>query len=147
DRPRSPVEHRAMSCAASTEMMPLHEARESAALAGSNDVNAFVRGEDAYHHLIAGVGCILPLYGHLSYKPRGCHVRFLEVTLHRFADAFGFHELDESQLYGVVAVVLLRLLLDDDAGAGLDHGYGYDRSVLFEQLRHSNFLAQQPGNH
>src|SRR3990172_13094039 len=48
----------------------------------------------------------------------------------------------EADLDGVVAVVLLRLDLDDDAGAGLDDGDAARLAVGREDLRHPQLASQ-----
>ena len=50
-------------------------------------------------------------------------------------------DLFEAELDGVVAFLVGRLLLDDDAGAGLDNGDRNDLAGLIEDLRHADLLA------
>ena len=47
----------------------------------------------------------------------------------------------EAKLDGAVAVVLLGLLLSDDAGTRFDNGHGNDLAALIEDLGHAHFFA------
>src|SRR6185503_20657923 len=55
--------------------------------------------------------------------------------------------LDEPELYGLVAVLLGRLHLRDDARPRLQHGRRMHAAVRSEQLRHADFLADQSSDH
>src|SRR5213593_4532126 len=136
------MEHRSVRRAAAAEVMPLHKSGKATSFAGSDDVHKFVRIEDVDHDLIARVCSVFTLNPDFAHEPGRSHIRFFEMTRHWFRDTFGLHELDESELHGVVTVFLLRLSLDDNAGARLNHGDGNSRSVVIEQLRHPDFLAQ-----
>src|SRR5213593_1256477 len=136
------MEHRSVGRAAAAEVMPLHKPGKPASFTGSDDVHKFVRIEDVDHDLVAGICSVFTLNPDLAHESCRSHIRFFEMTRHWFRDTFGFHELDESKLHGVVAVFLLRLSLDDNAGTRLNDGDGNSRSVVIEQLRHPDFLAQ-----
>ena len=62
------------------------------------------------------------------------------MTLHRFVDPIDGH-VAESKLKGVVPIVLHRLLLNHDAGAGFNNGYRDNVALLIEDLGHADFFA------
>src|SRR2546428_8195497 len=135
------MEHRAVSCAATAEVMPLHKSGKPTSFAGSHDMNKFIRVEDVDHHLVAWVCAVLALNTDFAHESGRCHIGFFKMTGHWFRDALGFHELDQSKLDGIVAILLLRLFLDDNAGPRLNHSDGNNGSIISKQLRHSDFLA------
>src|SRR5438552_418364 len=141
------MEHRAVGGTAAAEMMPLHKSGKPTPFASSNDVDKFVPIEDVDHDLIAWICAVLALNPDLAHEPGRCDVGLFEMSRHRFRDAFRFHKLDESKLHGIVAVLLFRLSLDDNAGTRLNHGNGNNGSVIVQQLRHADFLPQYPRNH
>src|SRR2546425_9677396 len=101
------MEHRSVRRAAAAEVMPLHKPGKPASFAGSDDMHKFVRIEDADHDLVAWVCFVLTLNPDFAHESGRGDIRFFEMTRHRLRDAFGFHELDESKLHGIVAVFLL----------------------------------------
>src|SRR6266516_2210594 len=141
------MEHRSMGRSAATEMMTLHKAGKSASFAGSDDVNQLVLSEDVNHHLVAGIGAIAVLHCHLTDKLHGSNVGFLEMSVHRPVHSFGFDELHEAELHRVVAILRLRLLLNHNAGTGLNDSHGDDRPIIVKKLGHSDFFTQYSVNH
>src|SRR5262245_13219305 len=142
DRARRAVEHRTVRCAAAAKMMSLHKAGKATALAGSHDMYQFVLSKNIDHHLVAGIRSFFALNGNLTRESRGSDIRFFEVTGHRLADALWLDEFHEAQLHGIVAVLLLRPLLQHTHGARSDPRYRDDRSVVLQQLRHTDFLSK-----
>src|SRR5439155_2500244 len=136
------VKHRTMSRAAATEMMPLDQARKSAPLAGPDHMNEFIRVEDVDHHFVSRIRSVVTLKRNFTDKPYRCSVVLFKVPRHWLVYPLGFHKLDEAKLHGIVTVLLFRLLLNDDAGPGLDNRYRNDRSVILQQLRHPDFLTE-----
>src|SRR4051812_10813547 len=98
-----------MRCAAAAKMMALDQTGETPALAGPDNMNQFVHIEDIDHHLISGIGSFFSLNCNFACEPRRCDIRFFEVTGHRLVDALRLDKLDESQLNGVVSILLRRL--------------------------------------
>src|SRR5437763_15233812 len=141
------MEHRSVRGSTSTKMMTFHKTGKSSSLAGSHDVNKFVLSEDVDHDLVARIRSVLALKAYFAHKPRGRHVCLFEMAGHGLVHAFRFYKLHESKLHSVVPVFLLRLLLLDDTGAGLNDGYRNSRSVIFQKLRHPDLFSQQAGNH
>src|SRR5579883_2812772 len=123
-------------------MMALDETGKTAALAGSNDVNQFVRIENADHHLIPGVRSFVTLNHNFPNEPGGRDIRLLEMARHRLVHAFRLDEFNETKLDGIVSILLLRLLLYNHAGTGLNDGDRNDGAVILQQLRHSDFLTE-----
>ena len=64
----------------------------------------------------------------------------LEVTEISLREVL-FLSAAEAELYCIVAVVVDRLLLDDDAGTSLDNSYRNDVSDLVKDLGHTDFLS------
>src|SRR5262245_22309104 len=131
-----------MSRAAAAEMVTLHEAGKTAPLTGSNDVNQFVRIEDVDHHFVAGIRSVFTLKRNFTDKAHRCGVVLFEMARHWLVDALWFHKLDESELNGIVAVFLFRLLLNNDAGSGLNNRHRNDGPVILQQLRHADFFTK-----
>ena len=68
------------------------------------------------------------------------HAGLVEVTLLRLGELLG-GDFAVAELDGVVAFLVRRLLLDDDAGTGLYYGDRNDLARLIEDLRHADLLA------
>ena len=64
----------------------------------------------------------------------------LEVTEISLREVL-FLSAAEAELYCIVAVVVDRLLLDDDAGTGLYYGDRNDLARLIKDLGHTDFLS------
>src|SRR5690349_1685347 len=86
DRPRGAMEHRAVSRAAATKVMPLHKTGKATALAGSDNMNQFIFSKDIDHHLVTGIGPFFALNTNLACESRRSDIGFFEVTGHRLAD-------------------------------------------------------------
>jgi hypothetical protein len=84
-------------------------------------------------------GCLDP---DLAHQPDRGHVRLGEVTCERPVDLRTLHELDQSDLRGLIAVPGQRLQLGDHARACLQDGDGVDLAPLVKHLRHADLLAQ-----
>ncbi len=65
-----------------------------------------------------------------------------EVALHRLGQTRLLHELNQTDLSGVVAVFRHRLTLCDNAGTGLQHRDRVNITLVIEQLRHADFSTQ-----
>src|SRR5215475_9400878 len=142
DRTGSAMEHRSVSCPAAAKMMPLDEACESPALAGSDNMHELVRVENAHHHSIAGVRAFFTLNRNFPKESGRRDIRLLEVAGHRLVDAFRLDEFNKPELHGIIAVFLFCLFLDDDAGARLNDRDGNDTTIVLQQLRHPHFLTE-----
>src|SRR6185437_3610925 len=70
-----------------------------------------------------------------------------EVPLHRLGNPRTLHELDQSDLHGVVAVAGRALALRNYARSSLQHGNGTHLSALVKNLRHADFSSQNSRNH
>src|SRR5262249_16138031 len=138
----STMEHRAVRGTAAAEMMALHKSGKPTPFASSHDVDKFVPVEDVDHDLIARICAALALNPNLTHKCGWCDFGLFEMPLHWFGDTFRFHKRDVSKLHGIVAVLLFRLSLADNAGPRLNHGNGNNGSVIVQQLRHADFLTQ-----
>jgi hypothetical protein len=64
------------------------------------------------------------------------------VSRHRLVHALRLDEFDKAELDGVIAVGLLCLLLNDNAGSSLNHRHRHYCSVVLKQLRHAHFLSE-----
>ena len=70
----------------------------------------------------------------------GSHTRLVQVA-HLGLGQLALGDILEAQLHSGVAFLLGSLLLDDGAGTRLDNGDGDDLAVFVEDLRHTDFLA------
>src|SRR5262245_39995496 len=116
-------------------MMSLHKSGETTSLAGSDDMDEFVLREDVDHHLVAGIGRLIACEPDLAHEPRWGDVRFLEESRHRLVYTARLHELYEPELRRVVSVLLLGLLLNNDARSRLNDRYGHNDSIVSQELR------------
>ena len=110
------------------------------ALADAGDVDALALFEDVGLENVADVEGGAVLEAELMQVLEVAGARLGQVA------ALGLGELAlsdflEAELDGVVALLVSRLLLDDDAGAGLDNGDRNDLAGLIEDLRHADLLA------
>src|SRR6185295_8910103 len=85
--------------------------------------------------------------GQLAKKPRALRARLLEMPGHRLVDTRRFHELDQSQLHGVVAVDGRRPPLDHHARSRFEQRHRHGLSIRAEDLGHSDFFAKDSWNH
>ena len=110
------------------------------ALAGAGDVHevALFKGvglHDVAHVQLGGV-----LQVKLTQILLGGNAGLVQVA-HLGLGQLALGDILEAQLHGGVAFLLGSLLLDDGAGTRLDHGDGNDLAVFVEDLRHTDFLA------
>src|SRR5215467_13948535 len=143
DRTRGAMEHRPVGCPATAEVMAFDQPGKAVPFTGADNVNEFVRVENIDHNLVAGIRDTVSADASFAKHPNrsGVVTGFLEVAGHRLVHALRLHKLDETKLHCVIAVVGHGFFLDDNAGAGLNHSYRDDRSVVLQQLRHADFLS------
>src|SRR6185369_17327073 len=147
DRTGRSVEHRAVRRAAAGEVMPLDDALEAFAATGPDDVDAIAGGEHRHVHLVARLERIATrLQRDLAANARRGYAGLLEVPLRRLV-FLGRLRIDEPKLHGLIAVLVDRLDLRDDARTGLKERCRLDGAVLREQLRHPDLLANESCDH
>src|SRR3954471_12349306 len=141
DGARREVEHRAVAALAAAEVVPLHDALITLALAGADDVDPLFFLEDGGLHLVAGVELLARRHVELLHSPHRRHTGLLEVSRPRLAHLRRalFHQADLDRL---VAVHLGRLALYHQTGPGLDHRHRDRRPVLDEDLSHPHLASQ-----
>jgi hypothetical protein len=120
--------------------MPLHHSRKPLSFAEARHIHHITGFEEARIHFLAQVISFHALQTKFLQIKIGANARLLEVPGERFVHPLAvFHK--ETELEGVIPILLLRLLLDDGTGAGFDDRDGHDRSVFKKELGHSQFLA------
>src|SRR6185437_14836338 len=128
--------------------MALHHTLEAFALAYADYVNEFLAMEDVDQHAVAGFYRAVPFRtffhfdGNFAHKLNRRQIVLAQVTLHGLRQARLFHELDQADLRGIVAVFGLRFVLRDHTGASLQHGRRTHIALRIEELRHPDFLSQ-----
>src|SRR5262249_21579706 len=139
--PGRAVEHRAVGGAAAPEGVALDDALEPLALAHADDVDGVAGGEEVDGDLVPDLQLGAVLDEELPEDAAGRQPRLVEVALHGLGDPLDLAVLHEAELYRGVAVLLLRLALDDHARPRLDDGDGDRPPVLGVDLGHAYMLA------
>src|SRR5213592_2950296 len=143
------MEHGAVCCRASAEMMALDQARESPPFAGSDHIHVVAHLENLVdEYLVPWFDSVTAVFeAKLPENTDRRDSRLLEAPGQGLVDAIGPNKLHKSELDRIVTVFLLDLLLDHDTRTGLDHGDGSDRSILFKYLSHSHLNSNQSVDH
>ena len=149
DRSRSAVKHRTVARRSTGKVVTLYQAGKASSLAGSDNIH-FVLGLE---HLVDQD--LIPYFQRrfALYRlklPQNAARRdsgFFEVPGSGFVHPRRTNELHETQLDRFIAVRILRLLLNHDAGAGLDDGDRNYDPVLIEDLSHPYLYSNQSINH
>ena len=118
----------------------LHNALVAVTLGGTGHVNEVALFERVGLDDVADVQLSGILQIELAQVLLGSHARLVQVA-HLGLGQLALGDILEAQLHSGVAFLLGSLLLDDGAGARLDHGDGNDLAVFVEDLRHTDFLA------
>src|SRR5262249_23050093 len=85
---------------------------------------------------------LVELERNFTEELHGREIIFAEVTAHRLGQALFFHELDQSNLRRLVAVLGGGLMLRDHAPTRLQYRRRADFTPRVEQLRHPDFLPK-----
>src|SRR5262249_21469156 len=148
DRTRRAVEHRTVRRSAAAEVMALHQASESAALAHPDHINLVLGLELIHQNLIAGLQIVIArTEPELAQELRTFHTGLLQMSGGRLVDALRLDELDQSELDRVVAISGRRLTLDHHTWTGLEQRHRHDLPIRPEHLRHSNLFTQNAWSH
>ena len=126
---------------AAPETVAGDHAHEALALGRADDVDVILLGERVAENLVAGLELVALVGPDLHERPHRGDAGLLEVALRRGvrpAVRPGAHEAD---LEGVVAFLVGRLLLNDEAGPGLHDRDGHDCPIRREDLGHPHLLA------
>src|SRR5450631_2561573 len=135
---------------ATTKVMAAHYAGKPAALAGANHVDVFGVFENVYQNLVARFQFpSLTIRGwtldrNFAHQLDGRNVVLGEVAGHRLVDLATLHKLNQADLRGAVTVAGQRLQLGHYAGTRLQYGDRVHFTLVVEQLRHPDLLAQNP---
>src|SRR5947209_10892656 len=139
DRAGSAMEHRAVGGAAAGEVVTLHDALEALALGLTDHVDRVARLEDVDLHFVANVR--IAAVRHFRERAERLEAGLLEVAALRAGDAAVRELFDQSDLHGIVAVLVGGLFLYHEARTGLNDGHRDERAVLGKYLGHSDLLA------
>ena len=120
--------------------MALDDAGVALALADAGDVDALALFEHVGLEDVADVQSAAVLEAELVQVAQVAGAGLGEVAALRLGELL-LADFVKAELHGVVAFLVGRLLLDDDAGAGLDNSDGDDLAGLIEDLRHADLLA------
>ena len=119
--------------------MALDDALEAFALRLADHVDRVARLEDVDLHFVADIR--VAVVRQLDERPHRRDSRLLEVAALRAGHPPVGDLLHQSDLDGIVAILLGSLLLHDEARSGLNHGHGDEYTVLLEDLSHSDLLT------
>src|SRR5262249_14639933 len=112
DGPGGTVEHGAVGILAAAKVVALHQTRETAALADSDDVYLVLGLELVYQHLVARLQVVVTgAQRELPEELRAVHTGLLQVARRRFVDALRLDEFHQTQLHRIVSVRGGRLAL------------------------------------
>ena len=109
-------------------------------LAGADNVHVLADGEGVHLNLVAHVLAVAVSQTELTQNALRSDVSLSEVALHGLVNLCGT-EIAVTQLDSSVAVVLHGLLLNNDAGTGLNDGHRNDIALFVEDLGHTDLLA------
>src|SRR5882724_5966445 len=148
NRSGSAMEHRTVRAFAAAEMMPLHYARKTAALAHANHVDLVLGLELIHQHLVAGLGiAIARTQRELPQVAHASHPGLLEVARFRLVDALFLDVLHQAKLHRIIAVGSGRLALHYHARTSLQQGDRDYLSIRPEDLGHADFFAKNTCAH
>ena len=108
--------------------------------AGAASVDHIAASEGVSLDNIADIVAAAIVHPEFSEDFLGSYVSLLKVTFGGLGEFLGFY-VAETNLDGVVAVVLYGLLLDDHAGTGFNHSYRDDFARFVEDLSHTDLFA------
>ena len=125
----------------STACVPtLHDALIAVTLGGAGHVNEVALFESVRLDDVADVQLGGVVQVELAEILLGSHARLVQVT-HLGLGQLALGDVLKAQLHSGVAFLLGSLLLDNGAGTRLNNSNGDDLAVFVEDLRHTDFLA------
>src|SRR5262249_21279248 len=114
DRSGGTMEHRTVRAFAAAEMMTLHQARESTALADADYIHHVLRFELIHADLIAGLEIVVPgTEAEFAHETRAADTRFFQMSGRGLVQALFLDVLHQAQLNGVITVGGRSLTLHD----------------------------------
>src|SRR5438034_3209812 len=134
------MEHGAVGGIAAAEVVALHHPLEPLALAHPYHLHDVAGREQVHRDLVAHLVLGPVVDTELPEDAARGQPRLVEVAFHGLRDPLDLAVLHEAELHRRVAVLRLRLALDDDAGPRLDDGDGDRPPVLRIHLGHADLL-------
>src|SRR5277367_1590843 len=127
------------------KMMPPDYTRETAPFADADNVDEFLAVEDVDQHAIASFqhsvavafGLFFDFDRNLAHELDRRQIVLAQVSASRLGQPRLFHELNQADLRGNIAVFGLRLVLRDYAGSSLQHGRRMNVALVVKELRHA----------
>src|SRR5581483_3970755 len=147
DRTRN-LEHRTVGLRAAREVMPLYDSLEPLALADSDDVNKLLAIEYFYEHAVANFHRTVTVRRRINFQRNFAQELHWRKVALRQVSTLGvreprlLHKLNQPDLRRLVSILHSRLVLRDDARAGLQYCDGTNVALRVKQLRHPDLLAQ-----
>src|SRR6266404_5217456 len=138
DAARCAMMHRTVRCVAAAVVPAFDAALEALALAHAAYIHELAGLEILHQHAVAHLGLVLRfLDAHFLHHFHRRNIGLLEMPCHRLVHALRLDEFHETQLRGLVPVVLFRPALHHHARARLKNGAPDERAVFDEHLRHA----------
>ena len=130
--------------------MPPDHAGKTAALADADDVHKLLAFKNVDQHPVAGLDrdCLFRFFDldrHFAQEFHRRQIVLSQMSLHGLGQARFLHELDQADLRRVISVAGLGLVLRNHARTRLQNGRRMHVALVVEELRHSDFLAQNSG--
>src|SRR5208283_1761451 len=148
DRTRCAMEHRPVRAFAAAEVMALHQAGETTALADADHVHLVLGFELVHQHPVAGLEIVVAgRERKLAQEFASFRAGLLEMTRGGLVNPLRLDELGQAELHRVVPIRAGRLALHHRARTRLEQGDRHSLSVGPEHLRHSDFLTKNSWTH
>src|SRR3984893_5762424 len=130
--------------------MPLDHSLKPASLADADDVDKLFALKNLNQHagpnLQAVAAFPVALERHFAQEFHRRKIVLRQVSALRFGQSRFLHEFDQADLSRLVTVFRRGLMLRNHAGPRLQHRDRANIAFGVEQLRHADFLAQNPCN-
>src|SRR4029077_13466871 len=144
------LEHRSMRLRAAAEVMPLDHPLKPASLADDDDVHKLFALKNLNQHTRANLQAVaaitVALERHFAQEFHRRKIVLRQVSALRLGQPRLLHKFNQADLSGLVTVLRGRLMLRNHAGPCLQHRDRANIALGVEQLRHADFLAQNPCN-
>src|ERR1700736_1369509 len=130
--------------------MPLDHSLKPASLADADDVHKLFALKNLHQHarpnLQAVAAITVALERHFAQEFHRRKIVLRQVSTLRLGQSRFLHKFDQADLSSLVTVFRRGLMLRNHAGPCLQHRDRANIALGVEQLRHADFLAQNPCN-
>src|SRR5215472_19015948 len=147
DTSGSAMEHRAMRVVAAAIVPALHATLKTLALADTTHVHILAHFESIDQNAVASLRFVLRIVEpDFTEIPHRCNTCLFEVPGKSLGDPLWLNKFNQAQLHCIVAVLVFRAALYDDARARLQHSAQHYRAVVRKDQRHSQLESEYAVN-